>query len=91
MHGRRVSSAGNKTKAERVKEELGKRIKQMREERAELRVVLDKYQQEFAQLHNRKIRYKADIRAVEDKFKRYKDLKVEIQTLETRVESQPAN
>lgn len=54
----------------------------MKKERAALRTKLDKYQKEFFRLHNRKIKYRNDIKPVADEFKRYKDLKDEIQSLE---------
>lgn len=57
----------------------------MKKERAQLRTKLDKYQKEFFRLHNRKIKYRNDIKPVADEFKRYKDLKDEIHTLESKL------
>ncbi len=54
------------------------KIEEFKKERAGLRTKLDKYQKEFSKLHNRKIKYRADIKPVADEFKRYKDLKEEI-------------
>ena len=53
-------------------------MEEFKKERLALRTKLDKYQKEFFKLHNRKIKYRNDIKPVADEFKRYKDLKDEI-------------
>lgn len=53
-------------------------IEEFKKERALLRVKLDKYQKDFFKTHNRKIKYRNDIKPVAEEFKRYKDLKEEI-------------
>jgi predicted nucleic acid-binding Zn-ribbon protein len=60
-------------------------VEDMKKERAALRTKLDRYQKDFFKIHNRKIKYRNDIKEVADEFKRYKDLKEEIQALETKV------
>ena len=61
------------------------KIADYKKERGVLRDKLDKYQKEFSRLHNRKIKYRNDIKPVADEFKRYKDLKEEIQMLEAQL------
>lgn len=60
-------------------------MEEFKKERTNLRTKLDKYQKEFFRLHNRKIKYRNDIKPVADEFKRYKDLKEEIQHLESKL------
>ena len=50
--------------------------------RSELREKLHLFQKEFNGNHNRKIRYHKDITPVEKEYKRYKEIKVEINNLE---------
>jgi hypothetical protein len=50
-------------------------------------VRLDKFQKEFEQIHNRKIRYTKDIAPISQDFKKYKDLKSDIQRLENMIAS----
>ncbi len=50
-------------------------------ERATLRAKLDSFRKQFEQTYNRKIKFKKDIKEVESEFKRYKDLKDEINKL----------
>jgi hypothetical protein len=45
-------------------------------------VRLDHFRRQFEQTNNRKIKFKRDIKDVEGEFKRYKDLKDDIQKLE---------
>jgi hypothetical protein len=52
-----------------------------------LRTKLDKFQKDFEQTHNRKIRYTKDIAPVAADFKRYKDMKGELAKLEVLVEA----
>ena len=61
---------------------LGARIEDFKKERGNLRGKLDQFRRQFEQANNRKIKFKRDIKDVEGEFKRYKDLKDEIQKLE---------
>ena len=61
---------------------LRQQVDEFKKERAALRIKLDAYQRDFQQLHNRKIKYRQDIKPVQDEFKRYKDLKEEIAEME---------
>ena len=47
-----------------------------------MRQKLDAYQKDFMNLHNRRIKYRNDIKPVQEEFKRYKDLKDEIANME---------
>ncbi len=62
--------------------EVHKKYLEMKSERRELRTKLDKFQKDFEAANNRKIRYTKDIAAVATDFKRYKDMKGELQKLE---------
>lgn len=62
--------------------EISKKIQELKSERSILRNELDKFQQEFIQVNNRKIKYAKDIEPVAFKFKRYKELKQIILDLE---------
>jgi predicted nuclease with TOPRIM domain len=62
--------------------EVHKKYLEMKSERRELRTKLDKFQKDFEAANNRKIRYTKDIAAVAPDFKRYKDMKGELQKLE---------
>lgn len=63
-------------------EELKEKIAELKSERAHLRILLDKFQQEFIKTYNRKIKYNRDIAPVSNQFKRYKELKKIIADLE---------
>ena len=58
--------------------EAQKKALDLKHERRELRVKLDKFQRDFETNHQRKIRYTKDIGPVAGDFKRYKELKVEL-------------
>jgi len=57
-------------------------VEDLKKERAQLRTKLDAYQKDFMRLYNRRIKYRNDIKPVQDEFKRYKDLKEDIATME---------
>ena len=65
--------------------EASKKLLEIKQERRELRLRLDKFQKDFEQTHNRKIRYTKDIAPVAHDFKKYKDLKTEIQRMEVLI------
>ena len=65
--------------------EAQRKYLEMKIDRRDLRVKLDKFQKDFEASHNRKIRYTKDIEPVANDFKRYKDMKTEIQQLEVLV------
>jgi len=67
--------------------EMEKKLAEIRKERRELRTKLDEFQRNFVQTNNRKIRYTNDIKPVQGDFKRYKDLKGEVQQLEQAIAS----
>eukprot|EP00347_Sterkiella_histriomuscorum_P010765 403375004 len=67
--------------------ELQKKALELKQERRVLRVKLDKFQKEFETNHLRKIRYTRDIGPVAGDFKRYKDLKSEVQRFEIVLQS----
>jgi chromosome segregation ATPase len=60
-------------------------IEELKKERGVLRSTLDTFRREFERTNARKIKFKKDIKAVEMEFKRYKDLKEEINTLEKKL------
>ncbi len=61
---------------------LKRRIHDYYRERKSLRRILDSFQKEFFKIYNRKLRFTKDIQPVANEFKRYKELKKEIQRLE---------
>ena len=63
-------------------EQVEKKIKEIKNERKELRERIQQYQKDFENTHNRKIRYARDIAPIDTEYKRYKDLKAELQRLE---------
>ncbi len=65
--------------------ETQKKFLELKQERRDLRVKLDKFQKEFEQNHKRKIRYTKDIAPVQQDFKRYKDLKGELSKFEQSI------
>lgn len=58
--------------------EAQKKHFELKAERRDLRVRLDKFQKDFEAANNRKIRYTKDIAPVANDFKRYKEMKDEI-------------
>lgn len=67
------------------KKELQQQAEELKKERAALRTKLDAYQKDFMRLYNRRIKFRNDIKPVQDEFKRYKDLKEDIAQLETLI------
>lgn len=63
-------------------QDLAKQIDEFKKERGILRQTLDTFRRDFEKTNARKIKFKKDIKAVEDEFKRYKDLKDDIHKLE---------
>ncbi len=63
-------------------DEVRTKIAELKGERGNLRVTLDKFQQDFVKAYNRKIKYNKDIAPVAGDFKRYKELKKIILKLE---------
>ncbi len=59
-----------------------RQIDDFKNERAQLRQTLDTFRRDFEKTNARKIKFKKDIRVVENEFKRYKDLKEDIARLE---------
>jgi predicted nuclease with TOPRIM domain len=68
--------------------DIQKKFSELKQERKDLRVKLDKFQKEFEQNHKRKIRYSKDIAPVSQDFKRYKDLKGELAKFELLVNTE---
>lgn len=64
------------------REEAQKRIEILNAVKTQLREKLHAYQLEFTKNNNRKIKYHKDIMPVEEEYKRYKEVKDEIQSLE---------
>ena len=62
--------------------DVTRRLNDIKNERKGLRTQLDQFQKNFEETHKRKIRYTKDIVPVQNEFKRYKDLKVDIAKLE---------
>lgn len=58
--------------------EAQRKYVEMKSERRELRTKLDKFQKDFEQTHNRRIKYTRDIAPVANDFKRYKEMKGDI-------------
>eukprot|EP00831_Metopus_contortus_P021311 TRINITY_DN19501_c0_g1_i3.p3 TRINITY_DN19501_c0_g1~~TRINITY_DN19501_c0_g1_i3.p3 ORF type:complete len:144 (-),score=38.68 TRINITY_DN19501_c0_g1_i3:181-612(-) len=63
-------------------EEIATKMSELKGERAQLRTILDKFQQDFIRTYNRKIKYNKDIAPVAEEFKHYKELKKTILKLE---------
>lgn len=68
--------------------DIQKKFSELKQERKDLRVKLDKFQKEFEQNHKRKIRFSKDIAPVSQDFKRYKDLKGELAKFELLVNTE---
>lgn len=62
------------------------KVEDFKRERAALRTKLDSFRKQFEQTYNRKIKFKKDIKEVESEFKRYKDLKDDINKLEKQIQ-----
>lgn len=67
--------------------EIKKRLDDLKKLKNDLRNKLHNYQQNFSQDNNRKIKYHKDIAPVEEDYKRYKELKAEIQKIEEVINS----
>lgn len=63
-------------------EQARKELEDLKQNRAKLRDRLHSYQVDFTKNNNRKIKYHKDIVPVENEYKRYKEIKQEIQRLE---------
>ena len=61
-------------------------MEEHKKERGNLRAKLDQFRKQFEQTYNRKIKFKRDIKDVEGEFKRYKDLKDDIQKMEKQLQ-----
>jgi hypothetical protein len=57
-------------------------ITNIKRERRELREQIETYQQEFERNNNRRIRYVRDIAPIDGQYRRYKELKTELQRYE---------
>jgi hypothetical protein len=75
----------------RSPQEAQRRYLEMKTERRELRTKLDKFQKDFETTHNRKIRYTKDIAPVAMDFKRYKEMKGDLQKLEVLIQALASN
>ena len=62
--------------------DVTRKLNDIKNERKGYRTQLDLFQKNFEETHKRKIRYTKDIVPVQNEFKRYKDLKVDIAKLE---------
>lgn len=62
--------------------DVSRKLNEIKNERKGLRTQLDQFQKNFEETHKRKIRYTKDIVPVQNEFKRYKDLKMDIAKLE---------
>ena len=60
----------------------------LKNQRNELRTKLEAYQYDFIRRNNRRIKYRADIREVEEDYNLYKRLKDDIKTLEDNIRDQ---
>ena len=63
-------------------EQMRRQLEEYRNIRQQLRERLHLYQTEFTRNNNRRIKYQRDIAPVEEEYKRYKDIKHEINRLE---------
>ena len=68
--------------------EAQKKALELKHERRELRTKLDKFQKDFEANHKRKIAYTKDIGPVANEFKRYRELKAELQKFDTVLANQ---
>ena len=66
----------------RYSSDVSRKLNDIKNERKALRTQLDQFQKNFEDTHHRKIRYTKDIVPVQNEFKRYKDLKMDIAKLE---------
>jgi len=67
--------------------EVQKKVFDLKNERAALRITLDLFQKNFTESKNRKIKYSTDIQPVAQDFKKYKELKIDISKLEEAFKS----
>ena len=65
--------------------EAQKKFVDLKQERRDLRIKLDKFQRDFEINHKRKIKYTKDIGPVAHDFKRYKELKNELAKFESLI------
>jgi hypothetical protein len=84
MYYKRLKQALTRRATERpvVDDNTTTRLITLRSERADLRVRLHSFQNDFSRTHNRRIRYHRDIEPVEAEYKRYKEVKQEIARFE---------
>ncbi|CDW75418.1 UNKNOWN [Stylonychia lemnae] len=66
-------------------QEIMIQIEEFKKERILLRSTLDNFRREFEKTNARRIKFKKDIKAVDHEFKRYKDLKEDINKLEKQL------
>jgi len=64
---------------------LEKRLAALQTDKTNVRVKLQKYQEKFAQEHDRKIRFHKDIAPIERDYRMYKQVKEEIAKLESQL------
>lgn len=64
-------------------DQIRRQLEEYKAVRVQLRERLHSYQTEFTRNNNRKIKYHRDIAPVENEYKRYKDIKTEINRLES--------
>ena len=57
-------------------------IANIKKERRELREQIESYQRDFEQNNNRRIRYVRDIAPIDTQYRKYKELKVDLQKYE---------
>ena len=57
-------------------------ITNIKKERHELREKIESYQKDFEQNNNRRIRYVRDIAPIDGEYRKYKELKVDLQKYE---------
>ena len=67
---------------EMSQEKIENMIANIKRERRELREQIESYQRDFEQNNNRRIRYVRDIAPIDNQYRRYKELKADLQKYE---------
>jgi chromosome segregation ATPase len=83
VYYKKLKEALNKRGGEEMSQEkIEGMITTIKKERKELREQIESYQRDFEQNNNRRIRYVRDIAPIDSQYRRYKELKVDLQRYE---------
>jgi site-specific recombinase XerD len=83
VYYKKLKEALNKRGGEELSQErIEQLISNIKVERKRLREQIENYQREFEQINNRRIRFVRDIAPIENEYKKYKELKQDLQKYE---------